>query len=518
MLPTYRPTSMYRATPCLLLLIAAMLPLTLRGAANRPNVVIYLTDDESWLERSAYGWSNIPTPHFDRVAREGVLFTRGYTSAPSCAPSRAALLTGRNFWELEQGAFIQAWLPAKFPTLPDLMGAGGYHAGFTAKGWGPGVTPPESGRNRNPAGTPYSRLKRASPESGINPIDYAANFEAFLKVRAPGRPFWFWVGCTEPHSPCAEDNHQKLAAKHGLGLDAIKVPGFLPDTPGVRRSRANMLYEVCHADEDLGRIIRILEDRGELANTLLIVTGDNGTQVLRSKTNVHDWGVHVPLAIMWPARVKGGRRVDDFVNFIDLAPTMLEAAGLPVPAGMSGRSILKVLTSGAAGRVDSSRSWTTAGLEWHGEDEDISLAARMIRDERYQYIVNYSATPRRKSVPARQLPDSEYARTAETDDEVGLVLKHPHHPAVRKFTELFVDPRPREELYDCETDPWELRNVAALPEYAAVKARLRSQLETYQRQTKDPRITGDMAIFEQTRKFVLNRKFGAGGYGKSELE
>jgi uncharacterized sulfatase len=511
-----RRSPLLRSTAWLLAVASAVSSVTAATPAPRTNVVVYITDDESWLERSAYGWSNIPTPHFDRVAREGVLFTRGYTSAPSCAPSRAALLTGRNFWELEQGAFIQAWLPAKFTTLPDLMEAGGYHAGHTAKGWGPGVIPPESGRTRNPAGDAYNRLKRKTNEPGINPIDYAANFADFLKARKAGQPFWFWVGCTEPHTPCGKDNHQKLAEKHGLGVDVIKVPGFLPDTPGVRRSRANMLYEVCHADEDLGRILKVLEDQGELANTLLIVTADNGTQVLRSKTNVHDWGVHVPMAMMWPARVKGGRRVDDFVNFADLAPTMLEAAGLPVPASMSGRSLMNVLTSNAAGRVDPTRGWTAAGIEWHGEDEDISLAARMIRDERYQYIVNYSTTPRRKAVPARQLPDSAYAKTAETGNEIDLVTRHPNHPAARMFTELFVNPRPREELYDCETDPWELRNLATSPEHTAVKARLRAQLEAYQRQTKDPRITGEMAIFEQTRKFVLNRKFGEGGYGKNE--
>ena len=94
------------------------------GKPARPNVLTFLTDDESWLERSAYGWSKIPTPNFDRVAKPGVLFTHGYTSAPSCAPSRAALLTGRNFWELEQRAFIQAWLPSKFPVLPDMLEAG----------------------------------------------------------------------------------------------------------------------------------------------------------------------------------------------------------------------------------------------------------------------------------------------------------------------------------------------------------------------------------------------------------
>jgi hypothetical protein len=140
----------------------------------------------------------------------------------------------------------------------------------------------------------------------------------------------------------------------------------------------------------------------------------------------------------------------------------------------------------------------------------------MIRDERYQYIVNYSSSPRRKVNLRAQRPDSEYEQTAATGDEIDLVTRHPNHPAVRRFTELFVSPRPREELYDCREDPWELKNLAASPAHAAVKARLKAQLEAYQRQTQDPRITGDMAIFDQARKFVLNRKFGEGGYGARE--
>lgn len=483
-------------------------------ASPKPNIVIFLTDDESWQERSAYGWSKIPTPHFDRVARDGILFTRGYTSAPSCTPSRAALLTGRNFWELEEGAFIQAWLPAKFVTLPDWMEAGGYQVGFTAKGWGPGVLPPESGRTRNPAGTPYNQLKRPQHEAGFNDIDYPANFAKFLADRPARKPFLFWIGSTEPHAPCAEDNYQKLKEEFGIGLDDIPVPGFLPDTPGVRRRRANMLYEVCRVDRDLGRVIKVLEERGELHHTLLIVTADNGTEVLRSKTNVHDWGVHVPLAMMWPDRIKPGRRVDDFVNFIDLAPTILQAAGLKVPREMTGRGLLDVLVSSASGLVDPTRTWTTGGLEWHGEEDPVNLAARMIRDERYQYIVNYGLGPRRKVAPAQSRPDAEYAQTAATADEIALVTKHPNHPAVQPFVKLFVEPRPREELYDCQQDPWELNNVADSPAYSEVKARLKARLEAYQRQTGDPRITGEMEIFNQTRAFVLKRKFGEGGYAE----
>jgi uncharacterized sulfatase len=435
------------------------------AARRRPNILVYITDDESWLERRPYGWSTLATPHFERVAREGVLFTHAYTSAPSCAPSRAALLTGRNFWELEQGAFIQAWLPARFATLPDLMEAGGYHAGFTGKGWGPGVLGP-SGRRRNPAGEAYNRARRTVQEEGINPIDYAANFEDFLSRRPAGKPFWFWAGSGEPHDPHGPDNYRKLA-RYGLGPGALKLPPYLPDTPAERRARDNFAYEVRHADEDLGRILKILQDSGELSHTLLIVTADNGTAIPRAKTNVYDWGVRVPLAVMWPDRIKPGRRAGGFVNFIDLAPTMLQAAGLPTPAEMSGQGLLEVFASARA----RTRSWTAAGLEWHGEFDPVSFAARMIRDERYQYIVNYGTRP--------------------TD------YPGPAGPSA---------PRPREELYDCEQDPWQLNDLSGSPRHAAIRQSLRARLEAYQLRTRDPRATGEMAVFEQTRQYVQQRK------------
>lgn len=490
------------------LAFAACWPMGARGVEKppaRPNVLLFITDDESWQERSLYGWSKLPTPHFDRVARDGVLFTRGYTSAPSCAPSRAALLTGRNFWELEEGAFIQAWLPSKFDTLPDLLESAGYHAGYTGKGWGPGLLP-ESGRKRNPAGTAYNSVKREPSEPGIGPMDYAGNLRAFLAAKPAGKPFFFWVGAIEPHTPCDARNFQRLEKDHAVGLEAVTVPGFLPDTPGIRRARANMLYEVCHADADLGRVLELLREHGALSNTLVIVTADNGTQVLRSKANIYDWGLHVPMAMMWPARVTGGRRVDDFVHFADIAPTVLVAADIPVPKTMSGRSALDVLQSKTSGRVDPARSWTVGGLEWHGELPPYDWSGRTIRDERYQYIVNYSTGPRRALSAEKRLPDEEYGHSAATASESGLLERHPEHPAVKAFVPLLAGPRPREELYDCEADPWQLHNLADDPAHVDTKARLKNRLEAYQRQTGDPRITGDLALFERTRALVQERK------------
>ncbi len=269
------------------------------GAERRPNVLLFITDDESWRERSAYGWSKLPTPNFDRVARAGGLFTRGYAGAPSCAPSRASLLTGRNFWELEQGAFIQAWLPRKFEVFPALLARAGYAIGHTGKTWGPGVYPPE-GHGREAVGPAFHRIREKEPEEGINPIDYAANFVSFLDGRGAGRPFFFWAGATEPHAPLGKDNWKKLERRYGVKLEDIRVPGFVPDTPAMRRHRANLAYEICYADEQLGRMLGELERRGELEDTLVIVTADNGSdpsQAVRSKTTPYDWGVHVPLAV-----------------------------------------------------------------------------------------------------------------------------------------------------------------------------------------------------------------------------
>ena len=448
--------------------ILAVMMIALAGRAthaaadkgDRPNIVVFITDDESWLERSAYGWSTLPTPAFDRVARQGVLFTHGYAGAPSCAPSRASLLTGRNFWELEQGAYIQAWVPGKFALLPNLLKDAGYHVGKTGKVWGPGIYP-DGALQHEDYGEICDTVRVDKPEEKISPTDYADNFDQFVKQRPADKPFYFWVGVQEPHGPWAARNYIKLAEHCGMQLADIPMPGFMRDTPAERRKRANMLYEIYYADLQLARIIKTLEDAGQLDNTLLIVTSDNGSSIPRSKASAYDWGVHVPLAIMWPRRAKPGRTVDDFVKFSDLTATMLEAANVKVPESMTGKSALSILTSDQSGLVDPSRDHVVTGIEWHGEFDPVNRAARMIRDQRYEYIINYGSMP---------------------------------------------EGRGREELYDLKKDRWQMHNRIDDAALAAVRDRLKKQLHEYQQKTHDPRVTGDMKIFNETRQFVQERK------------
>ncbi|WP_205966298.1 sulfatase [Parapedobacter sp. SGR-10] len=441
--------------------------------ASRPNILLFITDDESWFERSIYGESKLPTPNFDRVARNGALFLNAYSSAPSCAPARAALLSGRNFWELKQGAFIHAWFPREFPILTELLKDAGYRVGSTGKTWGPGVHP-EGAHPADLGAKVYNEAKLDATQRipHISVLDYGANFGNFLKSVESEQPFFFWYGVFEPHAPFDPDNWKRLESEHGIGLADILIPPITKDTEATRKNRANMGYEICYADQRLGEALALLEKKGQLNNTIVIVTADNGTSVGRNKgkTSPYDSGTHVPLAIMWPAGMPGGRTVSDFVNFSDFAPTVLQACKVPVPPSMSGNSFLNVLKSDASGRVDKKRDFAVTGLEWHGDVDPASKSFRAITTDTYAYIVNYS----------NDRPVEPY-----TDPAAEIAS---------------------EELYDMGNDRWQGKNLIGNTAHEKTRQELKNKLTNYALKTGDPRFTGDMSTFRETRKYVQERK------------
>ena len=442
---------------------------------QRPNILFFITDDESWVERSVYGWSNLQTPNFDYVAEQGVLFTHGYTTAPSCAPSRASVLTGHNFWEMEQGAFIQSYFPRKFPLFTSILTENGYHVGHTEKTWGPGSFPEEG--HAEFSGTAYNEAKTAHSIAGITNNDYATNFDLFLKDKGEDQPFFFWAGIYEPHGPHGPENYKLLEKEYGMNLDQIQLFPGAQDTKENRQSRGNFLYEIGYTDIHLGRMIESLRARNELDNTIIVVTSDNGTDFSRGegllgKASAYDLGVHVPMAIMWPTRIKGGREVNDFVSFTDLGPTFLEAAEVVPPDNMSGKSLLPILYSENSGRIDSTRDFMVTGLEWHGEFDPASRSSRSIRDEQFAYIVHYNNV-----------------------DENGTYLT----------SEEAIKPA-KIEFYDLQNDPWQLIDLASNPKYQGDMERLAKKFEENGMKTKDPRLTGEMDLFIKARKYVQKRK------------
>ncbi|MBN2311908.1 MAG: sulfatase, partial [Candidatus Hydrogenedentes bacterium] len=401
-----------------------------RTRGTRPNILFAIADDQAWPHTGAMGDPVVQTPTFDRLAREGGLFTHAFCSSPSCTPSRGAVLTGQDFWRLEQGASLWSSLPARFAVYPELLAGAGYHVGHTRKGWGPGRLE-ESGRRVNPAGQRYK------------------NFAEFLAAKPGDAPFCFWFGSTDPHRPYAKGS----GIESGKDPAAVQVPPFLPDAPGVRSDILDYFVEVERYDREVGELIQLLEERGELDNTLVVMTSDNGMPFPRAKANLYDYGVRMPLAIRWGAEMPGGRVVDDFVSFTDFAPTFLDVAGVKAPGDMTGRSLLNVLVSRREGLVDFRRDRAHFGRERHTNlrEGGVSYPARGIRSVDYLYIRNFE--PDRW--PAGDPP--VYGDIDGSSPTKTYLVEHAEDDGVAELFRLATAKRPAEELYRVKDDPGQMR-------------------------------------------------------------
>ena len=264
------------------------------NAAARPNILFCISDDQSWAHTGANGDPVVSTPAFDRVAAEGLRFVNSFCDAPTCGPSRSAILTGQPIWRLEEAANIWSTLPAKFATYTDELRKAGYKIGTTGKSWGPGRLEP-GGRTENPAGPAYMERTREPPFRGIRNTDYAGNFEDFLSEVDWKESFCFWLGTSEPHRFYQDG----AGLKTGKDLSEIVVPAIFPDNGIVRSDIADYLVEVEHFDTMVARAIGLLEARDELDNTIIVVTSDHGMPFPRGKATVYDDGARVPLAIRW---------------------------------------------------------------------------------------------------------------------------------------------------------------------------------------------------------------------------
>lgn len=469
---------------------------------RRPNILFCISDDQSYPHASAYGTPWINTPAFDRVAREGALFHHAFVSTPSCCPSRGAALTGQDFYRLREASMNHTVWPSggDIPVYTDLLGEAGYLVGFTGKGWGPGNYR-VAGRTHNPAGPEYNDIQADPPGHEIAPMDYAASFEAFLDERTAGQPFCFWAGFIEPHRKLDEG----IGVEHGKKLKRITPPAFFPDSAEVRGDVADYAFEIEYFDNHLGRMLDALETRGELDNTLIVCTSDNGMAFPRAKATLYDYGARMPLAIRWGDRVEAGRVLQDFVSHRDYAPTFLEAAGLPVPPEMTGRSLMPVLESDASGQIDPDRNFAVFGIERHfpgSRPNGAGYPMRAIRTADYLYIRNLE--PENDPVgihPGPFWPDDD--PTGGYGDTDGGPAKTYMHENRDKHPDLYAKAfkqRPAEELYVVNEDEFNLDNVADDDAYKEIKEILSKKLDTYLETTKDPRAIGKASELEAVMK------------------
>ena len=476
---------------------------------GRPNVLLAISDDQSFPHAGCYGDSAANTPHFDRLAKSGALFWRAYAGSPGCSPSRAALLTGRHHWQIEHAGTHASSFSHRFAVYPDLLEQAGYFVGYTGKGWGPGNFK-AGGRQRNPAGAAFARHKLESrPTTGIRNLDYAANFEDFLQQKPEGQPFCFWYGASEPHRAFEAGSGERDGGK----IERAKPPGFLPDTREVREDLLDYYREVQHFDEHLGKMLDVLEARGELGNTLVIATSDNGMAFPRAKANCYEFGIHVPLAISWPQRIPAGRDVRDLVGFVDLAPTILAAAGVAAPGVMSGESLLPLLTSKQSGLVDADRR-AFSGRERHSSSRfnNSAYPQRAMRTGKWLLIKNHRPDRWPAGAPQKMdgdRPGPEHGGYHDIDacPTLTLLIERRQDPKVADFFHWSVDKRPMWELFDVEADPDCLQNLALNSSHSQLLAQLQDELEAYLRRTGDPRELDGGEVFETYRRYSPLRRF-----------
>lgn len=461
---------------------------TAAPAPKRPNILFLFADDWAWPHASCLGGAVIRTPVFDRIAREGVLFRNAHSAAPSCSASRASILTGQWPWRLREGADLWSLIPPKFDVYPDLLEKAGYFVGKTGKGYGPGS---DAGRPRNAAGPDFR------------------NFDAFLVALPKEKSFCYWFGSHQPHRPYVPDS----GVKQGMDPAKVVVPPYLPDNDVVRRDICDYFAAAEKFDSQAGEVLATLEKSGELENTLIVMSGDNGWPFPGGKATCYDTGTHQPLAIRWGGHVKPGRVVDDHVSLADLAPTFLEVAGLEPPAEMSARGLLKVMLSDKSGQVDPARDHVLTCMERHaspgrsdGELRSVGYPMRTIITKDFHYIRNFRPQrwpagdpPPDGASQAMAFGRNTFAGFCDVDagPSKAWILAHHEEPAVKPCFDRAFGKRPARELYDLRNDPYEMTNIAEDPAHADIVKDLDARLMAELGATGDPRASGGGDEFDR---------------------
>jgi len=444
---------------------------SLAGAAELPHILLLLSDDHSYPYLGCYGYPSVRTPNLDRLAAEGMRLDRMFVTCPQCVPSRASLMTGQSPVAVRMVRFTSP-LPPHVAALPDLLRSGaGYFTGVGGRSYhldGPPGTGPRAAveiaavLEKHKLRTFKDRVDYVGPGGG----SHARIFEDFLAAVPPGKPWFFWLGFSDPHHVWDAD-----ASPHGRpDPKQLRLPPHLPDLPAVREDLARYLGEIERLDRDVQGVLDVLARRGLAERTVVVFMGDNGMAMPHGKGYLYDPGIHVPLLVRWPGVVKPGSTSAHLISGEDFAPTVLEIAGLAPPASMSGISFAPLLR----GQPFSGRKYIFAERGPHGGDggmrPDIPAAnfdlARCVRSERYKLI--YNATPHQKVQPVDSARDPGWQAIVAAH-EAGQLL--PAHEQT-----YFRHPRPTFELYDLVEDPGELKNLAGDPRYAEVELELKRAL------------------------------------------
>jgi N-sulfoglucosamine sulfohydrolase len=459
-----------RASTIVLLIL---LSVTATAFAETRNVLLIIADDQG-LDLGAYGNPVLRTPNLDRLAARGTLFTNAFATVSSCSPSRSVIYTGlyshsNGMYGLAHDVHNQHLLPS-VRTLPQLLKAAGYRTALVGKKH---ILPDSA--------LPFDE-ELAPEQSGIRDVAFMASEARKFIAKSAQQPFLLIVGYSDPHR--AEQNFGNTRTWPGIVRETydpakVIVPAHLPDLPDVRRDLADYYESVSRLDSGVGLLLNVLREAGRSNDTLVIYLSDNGRPFPGAKTTLYDEGIHLPLIVSSPLQSKRGIRNHGMVSWVDILPTILDwarvaPASTPKPVGRSMLPILEQADPPGWDRVFAS----------HGFHEiQQYYPMRALRTRQYKYIANLAA-PLEFPI-AGDIASSPTWKAVAARPGVGLGAR-----TLQAFLH-----RPPEELYDLRTDPSEVHNLADDPAHRTVIERMRAEMKAFQRETHDPWLPGQAAVF-----------------------
>jgi arylsulfatase A-like enzyme len=420
-----------------------------------PNIIVLIADDAGYRDFGCYGNDAINTPNIDRLAKDGLKFNNAFLTIAQCSPSRISILSG--LYPHATGAEdLHMPLPEGVPLIPSYLKKKNYYSGLLYK-------------------------SHLGPD-GDKQFDYVSSslddFYPFLDS-TQSNPFFLWVGFVDPHRPYNED-----IIENPQNPGEVIVPPYFIDNEETRKDLAGYYDEIMRMDLRIGEYIDELKKRKLFNNTLIIFLTDNGAPFPREKGTVYDAGIKTPLIFNWKDKISKSVEYDNLTSVIDLAPTILDVAGIEVPDNMQGQSIKEVMNDQSV----PGRDYIFAERNWHNCDEHI----RSVRTKNYKLISNsYIELPFGTPADITNSPTWKSLHEIKQKDELTPAQKL-----------IFTVPRPQYEFYDIENDKMELSNLINKSEYQSDSELLKSILEKWSEET------GDFSADERRRKDNTDRFTG----------
>lgn len=444
----------------ILLFLCGMLAALQASAA--PNLLLIIADDCTYRDMEVYG-GQAKTPHLNRLASEGMKFTRCFQAAPMCSPTRHCLYTG--LYPVKSGAYPNHTMAYEWvKSIATYLNSAGYTSHLSGKTH----IDPQS----------VFPFEYSSLQGDHNP-DPSVFAEVLESSSQSGAPFLFIAASNEPHTPWDKGDPSAYPPA------SLQLPPVLVDSPDTREGFSKYLAEITYFDSQVGELVDLLDQSPHRENTLVMVLSEQGNSFPFAKWTCYDAGLASACIARWPAQVRAGTLSDALVEYVDITPTFLDAAGVAQPEILDGRSFLSVLK----GETSTHKTHvfglqTTRGIN-NGSDH---FGIRSVRDSRYRYIRNLTPEAVFQNAATSEPTFKTWQKLAAAGDKHAQRLVHDYQH------------RPDEELYDCQTDPWNRTNLIADPNLASVRDDLRLQLDAWMKQQGDEGQDTEMKALERMPK------------------